>query len=310
MGHTGSVPTYYFMVQGLIPDESNAELQSGPFRIIPRRWQIGIWDWALLSTEHDLKVPYQLADLAAQTVNLEIAVQATDTSAAVSLVRALRVFLAANRVFPISTPTISTHSINDFSGIKQFASDPTDQRHERAKTLATGEDRVWMAGVRGGTIHMGPDQSTRRVDAGTFANAARAAVAWVRLLADAPQLRVLEDAALTAPEIANLGQGILQMWTGLESLFPTIHSELSFRLALYLAQLEPSCRLDRFKEAKDAYKIRSKVAHGHDLSEPTEQNRESWTACWSLLHSTAQAILARGEMPSTDVLENELLAQP
>lgn len=304
------MPTYYFMVQGLVPDESNAELQSGPFRIVPRRWQIGIWDWALLSTEHDLEVPYQLVDLAAQTVNLEIAVEASDTSAAVSLVRALRLFLAVNCVSPISTPTISTHSINDFSGIKQFASDPTDPRHERAKTLATGEERVWMAGVRGGTVHMRPDQSTRCVDAGTLAKAGRSAEAWVRLLAEGPQLRVLEDAALTAPEIANLGQGILQMWTGLESLFPTIHSELSFRLALYLAQLDPQCRLDRFKQAKDAYKIRSKVAHGHDMSEPTEQNRNSWTACWSLLHSTAQAILARGEMPGTNVLETELLAQP
>lgn len=234
--------------------------------------------------------------------------EASDESAAVSLTRALRVFLAVNSIAPVSTPTISTHSINDFSGIKQYAADPTDPRHERATALATGQERVWMAGVRGGTVHTWPDQSRRSLDTGTFAAAARSAEVWVGLLAETPQLRVLEDAVLTAPEIANLGQGILQMWTGLESLFPTIHSELSFRLALYLAQLDPGCRHDRFKHAKDAYKIRSKVAHGYDMSEPTEQNRKSWSACWSLLHATAQAIVARGEMPSADVLEAELLA--
>lgn len=300
--------TYYFMVQGLVPEEPETEMEGGPFRVVPRKWQVGIWDWALLATEHDLKIPYQSVDLASQTVNLEIAVEASDPVAAVSLMRAFRLFLAANSVAPVATPTISTHSINDFSGIKQFATDSTDPRHERAKVLAAGEERVWMAGVRSGTVNIWPDQSRRNLDAKTFDQVVRSAEAWIALLAKTPQLRVLEDAALTAPEIVNLGQGILQMWTGLESLFPTIHAELSFRLALYLAQLDPSRRRDRFRQAKDAYKIRSKVAHGHDMSEPTEQNRESWSACWLLLHSTAQAIVVRGDMPTADVLEAELLA--
>lgn len=302
------VSTYYFMAQGLVPDQVSASVEAGPFRLVPRRWGVGIWDWALLSIEHNLKVPYQFADLAAREVNLEFAVEANDVSEAVRLVRALRLFLAANYVAPMSTPTISTHSINDFSEIKQSAGDQTDPRHARASALASGKETVWLAGVRGGRVVISPDDAKRSVDFATLSAAARAAEVWVGLLAETPRLRVVEDAALTAPEIANLGQGILQMWTGLEALFPTIHAELSFRLALYLAQLDSTDRVRRFKQAKDAYKVRSKVAHGHDLSEPTDANRQAWSACWSILHSTAQAIVDRGELPSAEDLEAELLA--
>lgn len=301
------MPTYYFMTQGLAPGKPETELAHGHFRVVPRRWQVGIWDWALLATEHDLKVPYQFADLAAQTVNLEIAVEANDVSTAVSRARALRVFLAANSIVPVSMPTVSTHSLNDFSGIKQFAADPNDPRHLRAKSIASGEEKVWLAALRGGSVVVSPDEAKRVVNAEVLAAAARSAEIWGGLLATTPRLRVLEDAALAAPEMANLGQGILQMWTGIEALSPTIHSELSFRLALYVAQLDPQRRVDRFKQAKDAYKIRSKVAHGHDLSEPTAANRQAWSACWSILHTTAQAIVTRGELPDAETLETELL---
>lgn len=109
------------MTQGLAPGKPETELAYGHYRVVPRRWQVGIWDWALLATEHDLKVPYQFADLAAQTVNLEIAVEANDVSTAVSRARALRVFLAANSIVPVSMPTVSTHSLNGLFPVEGVA---------------------------------------------------------------------------------------------------------------------------------------------------------------------------------------------
>lgn len=308
LGQDGFVPTYHLMTQGLEPSDNENDLRQGPFLLVPRRWQVGIWDWALLASEHDLRVPYQIADAIAHGVNLELAVEADNPAAAVALIRALRMGLACRGFAPVSTPTISTHSVNCFSGIKQFAREPGDPRHECAKALVTREEVVWMEGVRGGSVVTRPDDGRRQVGETDFSAAVELALQWSRLVKETPRLRVLEDAALTAPEIANLGQGLLQMWTGLESLFPSVHAELSFRLSLYLAQLDPAQRHDRFERSRAAYSLRSKVAHGHDLSGPTEGNRSAWSACWSLLHSTVLAIINRGELPSEDALLSELLA--
>lgn len=86
IGHDGAVSTHYFMAQGLAPGELDVELESGPFRLVPRQWQVGIWDWTLLATEHGLKAPYQFGDLASQTVNLDAAVEAPNVSYSALLV--------------------------------------------------------------------------------------------------------------------------------------------------------------------------------------------------------------------------------
>lgn len=296
------------MAQGLVPSVEPVEETCGPFRIVSRKWDVRIFDWAFLSLEHDLRVPYQWADIASRTVNLEIAVEAPDVTRAIALSRALRLFLSANGVSPFATPTVSTHSINDFSNIQLAAEDPNDPRHERARSLASGAERVWMGGFRGSEIVNVPLASRHDIDSIALATAAASAERWVELVGSTPRLRVLEDAALAAPGIANVGQGILQMWTGLEALFPTVHAELSFRLALYLAQLNPQNRAVRFKQIKDAYKVRSQVAHGSDLSEPSDRNLRNWSECWALVHDAAKGIVERGELPSEDALESELLS--
>ncbi|HAM43741.1 MAG TPA: hypothetical protein DCM67_01780 [Propionibacteriaceae bacterium] len=305
--HYFRVQRYYFMAQGAVPADQHNDLVQGPFRVIPRRWHVSTWDWALLATEHELHLPFQLPDLEAQSVNLELAVEADSVRTAVTMVEALRLALACHGLVPVSTPTICSHSVNDFSGIKQFAKDTSDPRHGRALAIASRSETVWMAGIRGGPVAILPESATRELSESVFAPSASMALRWLDIAKGAPRLRVLEEAALTAPTITNLGQSILQMWTGLESLFPEIHSELSFRLALHLAQLDPATRRAQFARARKAYVLRSKVAHGHDLSEPSQKNRDAWTECWELLHSTVMALIVRGGLPTEEQLVEELL---
>lgn len=94
------------------------------------------------------------------------------------------------------------------------------------------------------------------------------------------------------------------MWTAIESLFPTVSAEVSFRLGLYLTVLcaGPKARRDFYKKVKVAYGVRSKIAHGalDDVSV------EQWFDAWVLLCSCAQAVVSRGVLPSEGELLDEL----
>ncbi|MFG3618882.1 hypothetical protein [Nocardia sp. NPDC047654] len=298
---------YYVVVQGLRP--GSVTETGGEVQIVPRHWGVGVWDWAFLATEHELGLPFQVADVMARSVNLELCVNAVDRDDAVAMLAALKLCLAGLGVHPFAAPMISTHSINDFSNIKGSAQDPSDARYERAKALATKAETVITWPIPGSPVVARPMMGKNELDSETLRIAVTRAKLWRSMAEAERRLRVIENAAVSAAEIANLGQGILQMWTGLESLFPTVHAELSFRLALYLAQLNASNgdRLSAFHEARDAYSVRSKIAHGHDMSEPTERNRHAWSQAWSLLHRTIGSLIDRGCLPTENELVEELL---
>jgi hypothetical protein len=46
-----------------------------------------------------------------------------------------------------------------------------------------------------------------------------------------------EMAMIDAPKLSSAAQSILHIWTALESIFPRVTTEVSFRVALYMAQL-------------------------------------------------------------------------
>lgn len=211
-----------------------------------------------------MHVPYQLADSYSRSCNLEFQVEADTADAAVQDFRAINLALLASGVTPFVVPIVSTHSINDFSNISGAARDENDPRHDRAKRIASKAEvvEIWPAAMSSGGL--AALSATRRVSAGVVGEAVREAELWRNLVKRQPVLRVLEDTILSVPQTTNIGQGILQMWTGLESLFPKVQTEVSFRLALYLAQLQGGAksRLMYFNNAKKAYGVRSKVAHG------------------------------------------------
>lgn len=91
----------------------------------------------------------------------------------------------------------------------------------------------------------------------------------------------------------------------MEALFPKVSTEVSFRLALYLAQLQqielPS---EVFQRTRAAYNLRSRIAHSGPKITDTQ-----WREAWDLLISAASAILQRGRLPSEDELLNEILTK-
>lgn len=297
------------MIQKLIPNFETDEISCGQFTAVRRKWQVSIWDWAYLSTEHDLQHPYQLMDAAAQSVNLELRIDAESIPEAIEKLQAIRLSLYANGLQPVVVPTISTHSVNDFSAVQRMSKEPGDPRFSRAKALTSKTETVWAGGLRGGPVFTQPRAAIASLSQPLLDAAADDALRWQKLVDQTPQLKVLENAVLTAPEIANVGQSLLQLWTGLESIFPDVRSELAFRLSLYLAQLDGSDRVRRYEHAREAYKVRSKVAHGENLAEPSEQNLGAWDKCWDLACFTVKALLARGELPNAEQLTSELLAE-
>ena len=80
-------------------------------------------------------------------------------------------------------------------------------------------------------------------------------------------------------------------------LFPNVTSEVTFRLALLLALLQqPDKREQMFKDAKAAYNLRCKIAHGA----ARRISRQQWNTAWELLMETVRAILERNALPDED----------
>jgi hypothetical protein len=106
-----------------------------------------------------------------------------------------------------------------------------------------------------------------------------------------------------APKLMPLSQSVLHIWSGLEALFPEVGAELSFRIALYLAQLlsQSSDRATVYNRVRASYNLRSAITHG------SRQNisMDDWQETWSLLMEAVVGILFRGKIPS----EKELLAE-
>jgi hypothetical protein len=90
---------------------------------------------------------------------------------------------------------------------------------------------------------------------------------------------------------------LLSFTTCLESLFSSVEQELSFRLSLRVAAFladENAKRREVFDQAKEVYRIRSKVVHGARI----HQNPE-----------TAAIILVEGILPAAERLARSCLAK-
>ena len=131
---------------------------------------------------------------------------------------------------------------------------------------------------------------------------------WQELSHKTKALRFLQDVLTTAPQILNQEQSVLHIWTGLESLVPDVQQEVSFRMALYLAQLcaGGQDRKDLFRRIKSAYTTRSKIAHGSK----GKFTPKDWYIAWDLLRAVCQSILTRSALPTEEELINELLDSP
>jgi hypothetical protein len=223
-----------------------------------------------------------------------------------STFQVFRLALYAGGLSPFLSPFVTTYSINDYSGINErdnpFRREKIDP--ELAKGLKSDEGTVeaWPVELSFDCIlladHLGLSQNA-------ISDAATKASLWRRLVGEEPLLRVVSDVANSAPKLTSLDQSVLHIWSALEALFPGVSTELSFRIALYLAQLvSPTVgRLACFEKVRDAYSLRSKVAHGSKRNISTKE----WQDTWSLLMEAVNAISDRGTVPSEQTLIAELL---
>lgn len=299
---------FYFPVLFLVPEFEESELDLGHFALSTRKWQTSLFDLATLATRHKLHLPYQAMDIFLAHCNLEVRVSAVATvEEAQRKFRALQVALYRSGISPFLSPFIATHSINAYSGINSRDSGLSlDKLPEGMRTgIKSGERmvEVWPFEL---SFDCRTINEKRAVSSDSFYDAAKFADGWLRVTEKTPSLVALESAMTDAPKLSSRAQSILHIWTAIESIFPRVTSEVSFRVALYMAQLNSngSDRRDYHKRVKRAYDLRSKIAHGAKF----DPGFSDWLEAWNLLTDSVSAIIRRGELPGEDALLQELLA--
>lgn len=300
--------SYYFPVLFLMPDFEESQLERGHFALSTRKWQTSTFDLATLATRHKLRLPYQAMDIFLAHCNLEVRVSAVATvEEAQRKFRALQVALYTSGISPFLSPFITSHSINAYSGINNRDSGlRLDKLPEGMRTgIKSGEDMVeaWPFEL---SFDCRTINEKRGVSNESFFDAAQFADDWLRITEKNSPLVALESAMTDAPKLSSRAQSILHIWTALESIFPRVTTEVSFRVALYMAQLNSngSDRSGYHKRVKRAYDLRSKIAHGAKF----DPGFSDWLEAWNLLTDSVSAIIRRGGLPSEDALLEELLA--
>lgn len=294
---------YYFPLLFLRP-QFQGDMLLGQYSLACRRWGTSIFDLATLATQHELHLPYQVMDVMLSSCNVELAVHnAGSREDALQSFACFRVGMYLSSVSPFTSPFLTTESINDYSGINERDSALAQGREPKIRsqfTSASGKLEAWPVELsftcmtRHGTLSFSETQAVE---------AARLAASWKNLLRQIPALEVMTDAFGSAPQFASRDQSLLHLWTTIESLFPSVNSEVTFRLALYLTILcaAPADRSSFHRRVKAAYGVRSKVAHGTTRAVSDEQ----WEEAWNLLCECAHAVIRRQGLPS----ENELLEE-
>jgi hypothetical protein len=309
MPHIESLPVsdFFYPLLFLTPGFEGNTVECPPFRLARRKWETSTFDLATLATKHTLHLPYQAVDVFLSRCNVELCVSgARSITDANEAFQRFRVALYSSGVSPFLCPFVTTYSINDYSGINSRDSDYLRPQMYPGMEIGLTTDA--------GTVEAWPIELSfqctvlpegLRVTQDVFSAAAAKAVIWERLLARFPQLRAVMDAAVAAPTLGDLGQSLLHIWTGLEALFPSVSSEVTFRIALYIAQLTDigADRLSRYEAVRTAYSIRSKVAHGTN----TAVRIDEWNQAWKLLMDCLNALHRRESLPSEKELLTELL---
>lgn len=299
--------SYYFPLLFLVP-QFDRDLKIGRYGLAARRWSTSIFDLATLATKHELNLPYQVMDVMLSKCNLELAIHdASSLEESVQLLDCFRVGAYLAGCTPFIAPFVTSRSINCYSGINER--DSAIQRGQEPKIQSTfsskdGQLTAWPLELSFSCI---TKPSYVRFTEEQFSSAVQTAERWHSLSSETKVLHALTNAFLSSPLLPTRSQSLLHMWTAIESLFPTVSTEVSFRLGLYLTVLcaKRNQRKDFYRSVKAAYGVRSKVAHGSISDVSVEQ----WNEVWELLCSCARAVAERNTIPSETDLLDELFIQ-
>jgi hypothetical protein len=297
---------FFFPLMFIQPNGDWERVEEADYAVSRRLWRTSSFDLATLATRHSLHLPYQIMDVMLARCNLEVQVEAEGWQEATERLHEFLLGLYVLGTSPTLSPFCTTYSVNEYSGIN--TRDSEFRRDELPEGLAAGL-RSDEATLEGWPVDLSFSCQVVPDSLGLTENlirqAAHTAAAWRALEAESKTLRVVRTSAQAAALLSSRAQSLLHVWCALEALFPSVSSEVSFRIALYLAQLNgQDQRQQYFKRVRKAYNIRSKVAHGikRDVS------AEEWHDAWSLLVDSMKAVLQRGGLPGDKVLLAEILA--
>lgn len=291
----------------MLRPEFDQPIAHGPYEMCRRAWGTSTFDLATLATKHQLHLPYQLMDVLLAGCNVELAISdAASLDDAIARLSAFRAGLYVSGVSPFVCPFVTSESVNAYSGINER--DSALARGETPKIASSfssnsGKLEAWPLELSLACVLL---RDQVGVTAAQVEAAGQFAATWTRVQAQYPVLRAFSGALQAAPQLLALDQSLLHIWTGIESLFPTVDSEVSFRLALYVSVLcaTPSDRGKLHQFVRTGYRLRSKVAHGTSSKVTPEQ----WLSAWSLLVRCAKAVCQRQALPTESELLEELFA--
>lgn len=297
---------FHFPLLLLTPQFEPPSVESGPFRLSRRAWDVSIFDLATLASKHKLHLPYQLMDVMLARCNTEIRVEATDLQEAFDTFQELRVGMYCHGVSPFLSPYAASHSINDYAGINDRSAGFQEKMHPGLREGITNETATVEAWPFELSLQCIVLQKSIGVTAEQFSDAVTWAASWRRLKGESKLLAPLEDAASAAPTLGSRDQSLLHVWCGLEAIFPRVQTEVSFRVALYLSQLcsQGPARRAYFERVRRAYQLRSDIAHGTKRGIALEQ----WQDGWELLMDCVASVVRRGGLSNEDALLADLLS--
>jgi hypothetical protein len=299
---------YFFPVLFLVPEFDGLSIVQDDVCLAKRRWGTSLFDLATLATRHTLHLPYQVMDVFLARCNSELCVkQQASLADAIMRLRSLKMALYASGVSPFVTPFATSHSINDYSGINDRGVETLRARlpleMQEGITSETVKVEAWPLDLSFQCIALA---DSLKVTEDVFTISCDKAIIWSEMVGSSDTIRGFSDAVLSTVMMNSLSQSILHMWCAIESLFPTVGAELSFRISLYLSQLvsQGAERLAYFENVKKNYNTRSRIAHGaiHEAS------MGDWTAAWTIVTDTFNALIRKRAHPSEEALLGELLS--
>jgi hypothetical protein len=294
---------------GIQVASDDSVIEAGDYRVHKRLWRHDTFDVHTLGAHHQVNFSYTLLDVFWNHVMIELEpIAATDIDDAKERLSVYRSMLYLNGVNPFFMPFITNHSVNAIAGINRRDGNRFDdqfpQELRTGITSKTAKIEAWPHEMTFRLIgRMGAQQVTPEI-------AGRAnwqAQQWIALERKHPELSAVRHALETAPTISHIGSSLLHIWTGLESLFPSLHTEVSFRVALLLAELASPVRAatETYEIARRSYGHRSKAAHGN----LKRLGNAEWTEAWQLLCTCMTAVIKRRELPDESELVSGLLTK-
>jgi hypothetical protein len=217
-----------------------------------------------------------------------------------------RTMLYLNGITPFVLPFLATHSVNAYSGIndRDHASlrEKLPEGMREGITSDTATVEAWEHEL---SLRLKVFEQSEELTSDIIRKASWMAKQWAALERKHTELKAVRYALETAPRIEHIGSSLLHIWIGLESFFPNVRSEVSFRITLLLAELCSSIKSAGgiYDIAKRSYTDRSNAAHGN----LKHIGGVEWGEAWKLLCDCMLAVIQRNNLPDESGLISSLL---